>query len=261
MADDPFLRVEINNERSVELLDLTMSLMALGQLYEQFAAEHGADPIPGNVKLYIRELRSGSVIADLQPMLEQTSFVIEHREILAGFLGSFNDLVNGFILDRWLRDGDAPSRRDAERLNQVFEPVAKDGGSQLILQVQGDVHMHEHRYEYDSPQANVLQNKVRKFLGPSLPREVRFHQEPLYLVQVRDDPKGKAGDRGAIEKFSERPVPLKFMNEIAKRAVLELEEHPFKMVFLVDGEVGYVKDKPAVYKITHVHDHFPRPDV
>lgn len=235
-----------------------MSLMALGQEYEDYASTL-AGQAPGNVKLYIRELRTGSVIADLEPILEQVSFIIEHRELFAGFMANFNDLVAFFLPELELRRT-PPTRRQAERVGQIFEPVAKDGGSQLILQVQGDVHFHAaQELNYTSQQANAIQNKVRRFLGPSLPRTITFHEEPLYLVQVRDDPKGQVGDRGVVEKFSDKPVRLRFMNEEAKQRVLDALL-PFKRVFLVDGEVGTAGDTPAVYKIHYVHESFERTD-
>ena len=129
----------------------------------------------------------------------------------------------------------------------------------LILQIQGDVHLYP-ILQYDSQQANVIQNRVHRFLGPPLPQAITFQKEPLYLVQVRDDARAKVGDRGVIEKFSEKPVRLQFMNEEAKRRVIDTPENPFKLVFIVDGEVGYVGGKPAVYKIYYVHDEFPRAD-
>jgi hypothetical protein len=260
MPDEPTLRVEYKNERPVELLDLTTSLAALGQSYEDFVTTAGFDPLPGNVRLYVREIRTGSIIAELKSMLDQASFVVEHKELFAAFLGNFNDLVTFFLLGKEAIPGWKPSRREAERTAQVFEPIAKDSASQLIMQVAGDVHVHQ-TYVYNSQQANAVQNKVRRFLGPSVPQVVTFQKEPLYLVQVRDDPKGQVGDRGVIEKFSDKPVKLQFMNETAKREVLESSENPFKLVFIVDGEVGYVGDRPAQYKINHVHEHFPRPDI
>lgn len=120
MPDDPILRVELKNKRPVELTDLTMSLMALGQSYEDFVTEHGFDTSPGNVRLYIKELRTGSIIAELQSMLDQASFVVEHKELFAAFLANFNDLVTFFLLDRQSRPEWKPSRRDAERVAQVF---------------------------------------------------------------------------------------------------------------------------------------------
>jgi hypothetical protein len=66
------LTVELSNGRPVDLVDLTTSLSALAQDFEEFSDKNSQDPIPGNVKLYVREMRSGSIIADLMPL--QRSF-------------------------------------------------------------------------------------------------------------------------------------------------------------------------------------------
>lgn len=259
---EPFLRVEYKNSRPVELLDLTASLMALGEAYEDFAVTHGYDPLRGNVKLYIKELSSGSVIADLRAMLDQASFVIDHPELFAAFLSNLDEIVKFFLFFAERKSSDrAPSRIDAQRVGLVLEPIAKDGGAQIILQINGDVHTHYHQ-SYDSEQANVVQNQIRKYLGPSVPSSQRFHSEPLTLVQVRDDPKGQVGDKGVIERFSTKPLRLLFMNEEAKRSVLDGDRNPFKMVFLVDGEMSTAGgDRPAIYKIDYVRDTFDRDEL
>jgi hypothetical protein len=65
MADSaPMLTVEYHPSRPVELLDLTASLHALGWQYKDFIEESGYDP-EGDVRLYIKELRSSSIIAEL----------------------------------------------------------------------------------------------------------------------------------------------------------------------------------------------------
>ena len=261
MADGPFLRVELKNQRPVELLDLTASLTALGEAYQDYAVSHGFDPLEGNVKLYIRELRTGSIVADLESLLHQASFVLDHRELFAAFLGNFNEIVSFFLTAAPWGSKEAPPRNVAERLSQVFEPIAKDGGSQLFLTIQGDVHLHTD-YRYGSEQANVFQNQVRKFYGPRLPSTMPFRQEPLTLVQVRDDAKSTAGDRGVIERFSGKPVRLLFTNEEAKRRVLDQPENPFRLVFIVDGEMSTAGgEKPAVYKIQYVHASFDRDEL
>jgi hypothetical protein len=253
-----FLRVELKNERAVELVDLTTSLLALGQAYEDYVVSRGLDPIRGNVKLYIKELRGGSIVADLQTALDQASFVWDHREVFVAFLTHFNDLVQIFLSGLVPAPASRPSRIEAERVAQILDPVAKDGGSQLFLQVHGDVNIHQHTY--NSQEANTAQNRIRKFLGDSLPRSQYFQQEPMTLFQVRDDPAGKAGDRGIIEKFSKRPVKLYFMNEEAKRRVLDQVDNPLGQIFFVDGEVGMAGEKPAIYKIYVVHDSENQPD-
>jgi hypothetical protein len=226
--------------------------MALGQSYEEFVFGGGFDPLPGNVKLYIKELRTGSIIADLSAMLDQASFVLDHREAFAAFLANFGDLVSLFLHGDPRGAENRPTRAQAERVSQIFEPVAKDDGSQLFLTVHGDFVLNQ--ITYNSQQANTVQNRVSKYLGPTLPGVLYFQHEPMTLFQVRDDPRGHVGDRGVIAKFSSRPVRLHFMNEEAKRRVLDQPDNPLRQIFFVDGEVGISGDKPALYKIQYVHD-------
>lgn len=255
----PLLRLEFRNQRPVELLDLTTSFMALGEAFQDHAISHGFDPLEKNVRLYIRELRTGSIIADLQSLMDQASLVLDHRELFASFLANLDDVIK-FFLTLTESKGPPPSRVVAERTAQVLEPVAKDGGSQLFLNVAGDVHFHH--YEYNSAQANAYQNTVRKYFGPRLPSSQMFQREPLTLVQVRDDLRGHAGDRGIMERFSAKPIRLLFMNEEAKRRILEQPDNPFRLVFLVDGEMSTAGgEKPAVYKIYYVHGSFDRDEL
>lgn len=85
--DDAVLRVEIKNSKPVDLIDLTTSLMALAQSFQDYANQKTADPLPDNMRLYVKELRSGSVIAELVSMTDQIQWIAEHIEVLAGFVG------------------------------------------------------------------------------------------------------------------------------------------------------------------------------
>jgi hypothetical protein len=255
------LRVEYKNNKPVELLDLTTSLAALGESYQEFAWARGFDPQPGNVRLYIKELRTGSIIAELQSYLDQASFVLKHVDVYAAFLANFDDLTRFFLsLNRTAEERDSrPSRMEANHINQILEPIAKDNGAQIFMTIQGDAHIDVANH-YDSNTANIIQNQIRRLYRPELPISLDLRSEPLTLFQMRDDPRGKAGDRGIIERLSSKPVKLQFMNEEAKRRVLEVE-YPFRKIFLIDGEVGTADGRPAVYKIYYVRDVIDRDDV
>ena len=196
MADAPLpaLQIQYDNERPVDLLDLTGSLSALGERYQEFAAERGAGE---GARLYVREMRVGSIIAELQPLLEQMSFVLEHRETIAAFTANLNDLFRFFLaLPPRPWDSDV-SRRDAEQVQKILEPTAKDGGAQLFLNINGD-----HAapvININAERAGAIQSGARRFLDAvPLPANEFFEGEVLYLKQVKDDPQAKTGDRGVI---------------------------------------------------------------
>jgi hypothetical protein len=49
------------------------------------------------------------------------------------------------------------------------------------------------------------------------------------------------------------------MTPEAKASILDNPENPFKMAYVVDGQLSTVEGKPALYKVTVVHDAFERP--
>lgn len=248
------LEVRYHNEHPVDLLDLTASLSALGESYRSFVSDRGYDHKRGNVRLYVERLEQGSIVCVLQPMADQAAFFAEHVESLAAFATHINEIIEFFRRSRWSEEG-APTRTEADNLQKIVEPTAKDNGSQLFLNVGGDLIVN-----LDSEGASAVQNNVRRFLGPQLPSHAHFQGEALTIYQLRDDAKTTAGDRGVIEAFSDRPVALHFMTETVKRVVTEQSVSPFGLVYVVDGQVSFSGGKPAVYKIYHVHDWFPRPE-
>lgn len=247
-------RLSLKNTKPVELVDIGQSFEALGELYEAFVHRHGYDKTPGNARLYLVDVHRGSIIADLKGYLDQASFVIDHLDVLAGFITNMHDLVEFFRLQRSLKGDDLPTRAEAERVSKFVEPVAKDGGSQFNLAIQGNATVNVTNITINSESANAIQNNVRRYLGPPVPESGLFEREVLYLEQMRRGTKTSAGDRGVIEKFSPRPVKLLFMTEEVKAAIIEKPQNPFQMSYVIDGEVSTARGEPALYKIAKVHE-------
>lgn len=257
--EDVALTITIRNTKPVELIDLGKSLQALGQQYEQFVHSHGYESQAGNARLYVSELETGSIIAKLQALLQQGSFVLDHIQVFAGFVGNLTDIINYFRTQSE-KPPENISHDEATRLSQILEPVAKDGGASISINVTGNTAaVTVNTIVVTSESANAIQNNVRRFLGPPIPEHGRFEREVLYLQQVRGEVSSSVGDRGVIEAFSKRAVRLNFMTPAAKGAILDAPENPFKMAYVVDGQVSTVRGEPALYKISTVHETLERP--
>lgn len=256
MADkDIGLRVTINNTKPVELIDFGKSFEALGQLYEDFVHDSGFETVAGNARLYVVDVHRGSIIAELKGFLDQASFVLDHAEVLAGFMTNIHDLIEFFRKQPSSKSEELPSRAEATRISQIFEPIAKDGGSQMSFVVTGNTApVNITNIIVNSERANALQNSVRRYLGPAVPENGRFNNEILYLEQMRGNSRTSVGDRGIIEKYSAKPVKLHFMSPAVKAEIVDRPRNPFRTTYLVDGEVSTAKGQPALYKIYEVHD-------
>ncbi len=255
---------KLENKNPVALDDLTASLAAFGQSYEDFLLASGEVTAADGVKLYIRELRTGSIIADLQALATQGQLIFdtlkdayEHRATLAGFVTHLAEISQFFLGLKSLEP--APSKKEAEQTIRMFEPVAKDSASQLAIQYNGDVNIGTVNIYVDSQKANAIQNGARRHLGPTLPDNRRLTDEVMTLHQVRGVATQQAGDRGIIEGVSKSPVKLVYASDSIKKAILEQHDNLFHLAFLVDVDVKTVDEKPALYKILALKDTFEKP--
>jgi hypothetical protein len=171
LSSEGLLTFKLDNKAPVALDDLTESLHAVADAYQDFLIAAGLS-IPGEgVRLYVHELRTGSIIAVFQALADQARFlfgehgvvptaqsVFDHPDTLAGFLGSVNDVVQ-FFLGR-TEGKKEPTKREADQIIKILEPVAKDNGSQLNMAVSGSVHIGEIHYHYNSQEANAVQKRA-----------------------------------------------------------------------------------------------------
>jgi hypothetical protein len=255
MAEDDgmYLRFDFQNSKPVDLLDLTGALSALGDAYNDYVVSAGLDPIPNNVSLFVRELKSGSVIADLISLAHQVSFIHEHRETVAYFASHLNDILQWLLLPGAPKHHVEPTKKEAAQAISIMEPVAKDSASQLNITVAGDAHIHVHHH-YNSQEANAIQNNAHRLLGSDLPMSQTYEDQLLSLYQVRGDPSARAGDRGIIEEIAPMPAKLIFASEEVKNRVIGQPENPFQKLFLVDVEAKASEGKVRLYKVFAVKD-------
>lgn len=249
--DKSCLTLKINNTKPIDLASLSASFTAFAEEFKDFTKNETGVPAPENMRLYVKEIRSGSIIADLIAATDQANWLLKHVDVLAAFVGNINDVANYFLgLPSDLKE--KPTIKQAKNIAKIVEPVAMDSGSQMNIVVSdgGTVNI---IHNYNTIEANAIQNSVNKFIGSQIPTSQMLSDQLLALEQVKNDI-SKTGDKGVIESVSDRPIKLHFMSEKTKQAILEIEDNPFHCFFLVDVEVLSHSGKPRVYKIYSVKD-------
>lgn len=263
------LTFQLNNERPVAVAALAESLSAFSRSYEDFLAGSLPSAADANVRLYVQELRSGSIIAVFEAIADQAQilfgehgmvrsarYLFDHADTFGPFLTNLNDLITFF------RGGPAPkelpTKKEASDLISILEPVAADPRSSLTINAHatngGTVNVTINHVD-----ANAVQNAARRYVGPKLPANQVLQDEVMILHQMRGEAAAKAGDKGIIETISKLPVKLAFASENIKQAILALPENPFQLAFVVDVDVKTVNEKPALYKILALKDRFDKP--
>lgn len=198
----------------------------------------------------------GSIIAILQAIADQGHLLFgdhgivqtiedayHHADTISGFGTHFDQLAQYFL--GTTSGTDRPTKKEADQIIKIFEPVAKESASQLAIQFTGTVNIATLNVTINSQQANTVQNAAKRYLVPAIPANSTQTDEILVLHQVRGDPKSKVGDKGTIESISPLLVKLLFCSDDIKKAILDLPENPFQQAFLVDVDVRTVEQKPA----------------
>lgn len=250
------LTIKINNNHPVELIDFTESFYALGQQYSKFLIDTDSRLSP-QAKLYVKEIRTGSIEAVLQdlaplalPFLETTNTILDFASYLK----------QGAL---WLLGREERQPRldpvDLRNISKILQPVAKDAGSQVIISGNVNIDTLNVSLSLDSVEANAIQNRVRNLLEASKqPERVIVQRVLFYWDTTKYGSKSTSVDRGSVDSIYSKPLKVIFDDEKLKYEMINREENFFKIAFIVDLEVMTINNQPSAYRIIKLHESIPR---
>lgn len=246
---------EIKNSRPVDLIQLTTALAALGDQFKRFIAEEG--DIDADARLYVHEIRAGSIIAELIAFGKAIGDLYEVSDKLAGFVPLLSDMTQAVLNLRPAAKG--LDRATVKNIRNIYAPIAVDPGAQLnvIDNSNGTINFN---FNVTPPDAATIVYNADHLLNSQLPDEQRFTNEPMTLFQMRNAPPGRTGDYGTIDRFSPKARKLTFMSEEVKDTILHHEGNPFEQVFWVDGVVKTAGGNVVGYQIHALRDVSPKSD-
>lgn len=258
MSNDMKLTIEIKNTEPVELMDLTHSLSSLADEYKKFLSRSESVMNTDNIKLYVKEIKTGSIITELTalapfalPFIEHAATIIKYAEYLKGMFE--------YLTGKTGKPQEIIEKQTFQNLTNIIEPVAKDKGSQFnigAMTVNGDVTVN---FGLSSLEANAAQNTARREIDRLKEPDTGMHSQVLmYLYQARNDVTSTTGDKAIIESIHAGPVKTVFANESIKSKVLADESNLFKKAFVVDAAVETIAGVPKLYRIAEIHDIFDR---
>jgi len=248
--------VRIENTQPVELIDFTRSLLSLG---DQFKREIEAKSDEMEVKLYVKELRPGSLVAELAALdpnfLGYAAGAAYASMEYANTVGDFIEHTRALI--DWLRGrGDKPAKADAPSVKNaiaIVEPVAKDNGANITISISGN--NNNAPIIINNIEANAVQNRGMKFLEVLKEPTSQVQEKKLmYWHQVRNEDGPASGEKAIIEAISNRPIKVIFDSRKLREEMLYSPDNPLKEAYVVDVDVQTVRGKIAAYKILQLHD-------
>ncbi|MGL4959601.1 MAG: hypothetical protein ACRC67_00095 [Inquilinus sp.] len=252
---DSSLEIRFETSKPVEVLDLATSLTSVGRQYMQFVATRGF--LETDAKLYVKEIRSGSIICELIGIAKQIpwadlvgvastslDFAIRLTQIIDWFRGKNKDVAE-------------PSRGEMETTKGILIPVVNDIGGHMTINCNDNAQV-VLNFTIGSIEANAVSHRIENQLKQSaLPITGRQELKEFSWYQANNNLKAKSGDRGVIESISPKPVKVRFTSESIKET---MTEGPiFERVYIVDALVEIREEKPYQYTIINLHDYRSAP--
>lgn len=254
---DVRLIIHIENKKPIELMDLTKSLVSLASQFNDYV-KTTANVEHREAKLYVKEIKSGSVILDLIEIATVGALpFIENINTIVGFA---EYLKTGFQYFLGNREGKNPefSTKDCNEFSQIVNPIAKDNGSQFNISttINGDV---TNVLVMTSLQANAFQNLIKSESKQMLLPEPKgdYEKVVMYFDTTKSNIKADTGNKAIIESIDKKSARVIFDTDDLKEKILKGEENPLTTGYVVDVKVENVKDKLAAYKVMVLHETFP----
>lgn len=250
------LTIHIENKRPIELIEFTESFESLGNEYYKFLSENDNFKLSKETKLYVKEVKSGSIITVLSdlapiaiPFIENSNSIIEFAKFIKTgydyFLGKTDDKPKDFDI------------KDCNNFNNIVKVIANDKGSNISFNAECNIDSLTINYNYNSIEANAIQNGIVKEREKLKEPESNSHEKVLfYWDSAKYDEKSKSVDKGFIDSLNPNPLRIVFENQETKSKMLDIENNPFHFAFVVDVEILTIQKNPTAYKIIKLHEYF-----
>lgn len=261
---DTILKIKINNNNPVELLELTKSMMSLASQYNRFVENNADYTLERKSKLMVREVRAGCIEFDLVEFISASIIPFaENTNTIISFAKSLKSAFNFFVKG----EGEEPKLNvaDLKDMSNIMSMTANDTGSNLNFStvVNGDVNL---VLNIDSTNANAFQNIAKRRIEEMLGGEdVDTKKNVLFVWDQARKPnkkgkgknnKGNRGNKGVISEISQKSMNVFFENDSIEEAMLNTDSNLFKIGFVVDVKPQEVRGSIVAYKITKVHQKF-----
>ncbi len=248
--DQQWLRVSILHTRPVELTDLSRSLGSLSALHNRYATRLGLAIGGDLVRLYVREIRTGSIIVDLIAQAQNFALFAETVQPIVEFGKTLVETLLFFQGKASPPDG--LKKPDAENVNGFLDPVARDVGATINVQAhEGSVQ--QFFFSANSTDANAIQNRANRWIEEQK-EPIRGIQTNCLLrfYQARNDTGSQIGNASIIERISLRPVKTIIEGEEVRARILG--DALFQKAYIATVRVETIDDVPKLYTILEIID-------
>lgn len=265
------LTLKIDNSQPIALSSFVKTFTSLAAEYEQ-TLRASDDFRNEDSEIFIKQIRSGSIIADLIPFAASTLPLVVSEadkifvavEFVKKWESRLRSLKNGIIPE-------GISKSELKNWAGAVESIARDPDASSLLEAatyEDGKRQVKASFKFKSSDAREIE-KVIDGEFKRLEDKGSADNERVLMVFTRSDvgdaPVGqRSGERVVIEEVSSKPLAITYGSELSeqriKHEIRESDENIYKKGFNVDVRVQTKGGKPVAYSIMNVHGVIELPD-
>lgn len=231
----PKLIFKIENKEAIPLEVLSSSFSGIANEYKRINKDGST--------IIVERIDHGSIILTLVSAAHAGLPFIEHTRAILDFSEHLLKTIK-FLLGK-SEECDV-DKKGLENMRQIIEPAANATGNAIVLNINGDNNV----ITLNTNEARAAQNMIDRLTANDKSAGVQTNMV-MRWQQANSSPKG---NKGIVESISGEPIRVVFASDDIHQSMIELDKNPFHHAYLVDIDVQTVNGKPALYKITKLHD-------
>jgi hypothetical protein len=279
------LQVRFCGDQPVELVQLTLALQGLARDYKRYVnesvAERGGKVSDDDIKLYVTDVRSGSIIAEFASAAKVMGAflpIIAADPMFTSYVQFFGEAVSYFReLARKpdLRPEDIrTTKAAAQTVADIMAVAASNPGGSFKLAAKvaaedADGTKFAAQITITSEEAAEAQRgalmaqKVLDYRGDADYANVLMYFQRTSTDSPKSD--GRTDDKATINSISPKALPVHFASALDQARINDMKsdpkQNPFKAAFRVDVNVETDRNRlPRFYRVLHIHEVIPDED-
>jgi hypothetical protein len=275
MADEhPHIIVTLDTKEPIEIGDFVTAFTSIASQYDKFMGDTHLE-MGGEYRLYIKGVKSGSIIADLIPVLTafgisgSTVIAIQQADAIVEFVTKYGERLRAYLG----KDGKVETATDSDLKDFLgsVAAIANDPDGKASIEAayfedgKKDI---KAAIRFTTPEARRATENIEQHRRALRATEHALHERALMrFVQSnikRPAMEKRTGERVIIEEIAKADRPLIYASELAeqqiKHEMIEADENVYKKGFVVDVYIETKNDRPVAYKVTNLHQVIDLPD-
>ena len=263
-----YIELKVELEKPAELYDLVRSFTALASQFDEYIRAEYPQFVDSETKIYVEEIRSGSIIADLVPIIQPLIQNMDSALIIDGFINRYGGLLKGYANGK-RKSG--VSKSDLNDFMGQIASIAKDKNGSLSIS-SAEFHQTKRTMRaavtFNSIESRQIEEEAsshRKTLEAKAYEVVSNVLMVFWQSNIKEAKLGKrSGEKAIIEEVTRTPLAVIYESDLAEAKIKGMivggDQNVFKKGFYVTCRIERLNERPVAYRISEVHEVIDLPD-